>query len=1175
MAKSRLSRAIAIFLSVVMCVTMTTTIGFGAEGGGQPAAGDKDTKNLVVFGNSTSSGYGMPDFLNTNNGFATNNNYLEEWAAEAAGYEQDWTDEKAWTMKAAREWNANHPDRARMSNSAYPWQLKKYIAENENVNVDLTPITMNGMRTDELRAFLDKDYYEEASGREWKYAQKWIDDNGLTGDAADPEKYKGFLNSHLSWYMGDFSDSGAGEPNYDAASQYVKNSIKDADVVVLDLCGNSFGTYMGYRLMAVMGMNDRYRSNTYETINDVEDLPPELRNQITSIVDAAASKTDVLSNPIVRQIFDIFMYSVADCIVNFSADVEMVRELNPDAKIIAVGLNNPMAGLKLEMGDQSVDIGKLAWGLYSVVNTYVKSFDKNANNYFYASIPEETTSFASSIAKAETFEDLFNGSDTYEDGLEQYAIELTYHNFVSDFMGGSEGDYKTIYGIVQDGIKEGMKQAGQPENPDQFCYAFPKWESLQDADKITFSPMSYITVDMDTVNAAQSVNEMMAALSVTGRNPGSDKALTKDKVKVIAAKYRLSQMTADDIAALYSAGLIPAATPEAAYAYILANMTDEGIAQAYGFIQNGIKGVQETAGGFSDLSDSECATFNPVYTVENNRTLYVTVNKQAASLTEAFGVFQGEADPDYLEKKELKGLTDAMVKPKVQQMLWEAVRYHQTLGVDSLMSSLGDMDKTADAIKNYLFAVMTGDSQASMDEGYWALITLEERFLLSDGVGEHPNKEGCDQKYQAVLKAYLSEDTAWDETMAELQAIMAQIKAILDETPVGADLDELMAKINKATELMAVLEGLDLDPEQLQELMVLKDRLADATDVLLDALGLTMEDLYKAAQQATEPENIEKIAAQIEKIRNIIDQLPKTQEEAKAQLLEQLEKVDEILEENALGLSEELLAQLKELNAALKEAVTQEDYNIAVQKLLPIGQKLLAIGQAVAGLPEYEAAMQEYMQLNDEVIAHLKDRVGSLEDLATKLAAKSIDVDIKTKVTFPDHTVMTTVSWATDEDADGYRFTRNGEEVQAADINEANGVKTYEEKDQVIGETYTYEVTPFVIDKNEKQVFGDTFTATVVPKVELSRGKLSKVKKGTTSFKATWKAIKGAEGYQISYKTGKKTQYKTINGGKKLSATVKGLKANKKYTVKVRACKTVNGVKYFGKWSKAKSIKTR
>ena len=125
-----------------------------------------------------------------------------------------------------------------------------------------------------------------------------------------------------------------------------------------------------------------------------------------------------------------------------------------------------------------------------------------------------------------------------------------------------------------------------------------------------------------------------------------------------------------------------------------------------------------------------------------------------------------------------------------------------------------------------------------------------------------------------------------------------------------------------------------------------------------------------------------------------------------------------------------------------------------------------------------------------------------------------------------------------------------------------------------VGKAYTYAVTPYVVNREGVTVFGNEYSVVVTPEVNLAKAKITNFKKGKTSFKVSWKAVKGADSYQVSYKTGKTAKVRNVSA-KKLTATIKGLKANKKYTVKVRACKTVNGVKYFGKWSKAKSIKTR
>ena len=42
-----------------------------------------------------------------------------------------------------------------------------------------------------------------------------------------------------------------------------------------------------------------------------------------------------------------------------------------------------------------------------------------------------------------------------------------------------------------------------------------------------------------------------------------------------------------------------------------------------------------------------------------------------------------------------------------------------------------------------------------------------------------------------------------------------------------------------------------------------------------------------------------------------------------------------------------------------------------------------------------------------------------------------------------------------------------------------------------------------------------------------------------------------------------------------MKETVKGLKANKTYYVRIRAYKTVKGAKYYSKWSSAKKIRTK
>ncbi len=77
----------------------------------------------------------------------------------------------------------------------------------------------------------------------------------------------------------------------------------------------------------------------------------------------------------------------------------------------------------------------------------------------------------------------------------------------------------------------------------------------------------------------------------------------------------------------------------------------------------------------------------------------------------------------------------------------------------------------------------------------------------------------------------------------------------------------------------------------------------------------------------------------------------------------------------------------------------------------------------------------------------------------------------------------------------------------------------------------------------------------------------------------TWNTVKNVTGYQVQLATDKKFKKNkktvTVKGKNKKKKTVKKLKAKKKYYVRIRSYKTVNGKKSYGKWSKAKSIKTK
>ena len=91
---------------------------------------------------------------------------------------------------------------------------------------------------------------------------------------------------------------------------------------------------------------------------------------------------------------------------------------------------------------------------------------------------------------------------------------------------------------------------------------------------------------------------------------------------------------------------------------------------------------------------------------------------------------------------------------------------------------------------------------------------------------------------------------------------------------------------------------------------------------------------------------------------------------------------------------------------------------------------------------------------------------------------------------------------------------------------------------------------------------------------------INKLSKGRKSFKITWKKVSGVSGYQVQYSTSKKftkktTKTITCKGNKKFTKIIKKLKGKKKYYVRVRTYKIVNGKKVYSGWSKVKSVTTK
>jgi C1A family cysteine protease len=131
-------------------------------------------------------------------------------------------------------------------------------------------------------------------------------------------------------------------------------------------------------------------------------------------------------------------------------------------------------------------------------------------------------------------------------------------------------------------------------------------------------------------------------------------------------------------------------------------------------------------------------------------------------------------------------------------------------------------------------------------------------------------------------------------------------------------------------------------------------------------------------------------------------------------------------------------------------------------------------------------------------------------------------------------------------------------------------VRTYD-ADAVYNEEYDYYEPGYANHFGKASSIKSVLIPVNVPK-------LKSVKGYKKSVKATFASVKGVSGYQIKYslkKSMKNSKIKTVKGASKTKITVKKLKAQKRYYIRIRAYKVVNGKRVYSKWSAKKSAKTK
>ncbi len=186
----------------------------------------------------------------------------------------------------------------------------------------------------------------------------------------------------------------------------------------------------------------------------------------------------------------------------------------------------------------------------------------------------------------------------------------------------------------------------------------------------------------------------------------------------------------------------------------------------------------------------------------------------------------------------------------------------------------------------------------------------------------------------------------------------------------------------------------------------------------------------------------------------------------------------------------------------------------------------------------------------------------------------------KTTITLTNTSSGVKLQWSKVSGASGYYIYRKTASGSYSKIKTVTSASTLSYTDKSIasknGTTYIYKIVPYY--KNSSATVLCSGVAATKTTVRLTGTTLRSVTSSAAKkMTVKWTKASKVTGYQLQYSTGKSFSSKvtvTIKGASKVSRSISGLLANKKYYVRVRTYKTVNGTKYYSAWSSLTSVKT-
>ncbi len=301
-------------------------------------------------------------------------------------------------------------------------QVNKAIAEIESILDEIEAIA-NGetdkTAEDLVNAYIDLDATIEELRALIHGEEIPEDSEGAIREFIDAAAHGDYEIDYESYYVAVGDDSvegyaellaaelGLNDAYKTVASENVAASIEDldaeaiakADLITVGFSNNTFFKYMASQVNAYLSSNKEPQEMDWSIyVGDVGvKYVEKALNEIQAIL--AKDLHDNISShgyldEILMLAIESYAYASADYVFNYPTLIEAIREINPDALIVSVGMNNALAGMTVNVSEfaegYEFALGEYVEYLTAAVNGEAKVFAMLNENMAYVHAPDVT-----------------------------------------------------------------------------------------------------------------------------------------------------------------------------------------------------------------------------------------------------------------------------------------------------------------------------------------------------------------------------------------------------------------------------------------------------------------------------------------------------------------------------------------------------------------------------------------------------------------------------------------------------------------------------------------------------------------------------------------------------------------------------------------------------------------